>query len=77
MSRLLAEVLAASSAGGQALPVFPGYCQATAPVTVQITGDIVLTGLEYLGVAGSLVVGRVLLLRVPDGRPVILGNLNT
>jgi len=63
--------------GGQPLPVFSGYCQSTAPVTVQISGDTVLTGLEYLGVAGTLVVGRVLLLRVPDGRPLILGNLNT
>lgn len=76
MSRLLAEVIAAT-AGGQPVSVFPGYCQAVAPTRVQITGDVVLTELEYVGVAGSLVVGRVLLLRVPDGRPVILGNLNT
>jgi hypothetical protein len=57
--------------------VFPGYCQATAPIAVQITGDVVLTGLRYLGVAGSLVVGPVMLLRMPDSAPLILGNINT
>lgn len=76
MSDTVARMLAGAQAGA-ALNVFPGYCQSTDPRTVQITGDVTLVGLEYLGVAGSLVVGRVLLLRVPDGRPIILGNLNT
>jgi hypothetical protein len=76
MSAVVARLLSGSG-GGRPLDTFPGYSQSTTPITVQITGDTVLTGLEYLGVAGSLVVGRVLLLRVPDGRPLILGNLNT
>lgn len=74
MSTILAAVLNASADSG-ALSVFPGYCQGTAPRMVQLTGDIVLTGLAYCGPPGTLVVGRVLLLRVPDGRPIILGNL--
>ncbi len=76
MSAVLARLLA-ETPGGQALPVFPGYCQSVSPRLVQITGATVLEDLEYLGPAGSLVVGRVLLLRIPDGRPIILGNLNT
>jgi hypothetical protein len=76
MSRVVAAILNGGS-GGAPLQVFPGYCQSVGPSVVQITGDTVLTGLEYLGVAGTLVPGRVLLLRIPDGRPVILGNLNT
>lgn len=72
----MARLLAADQSG-QPLQVFPGYCQSVGPAVVQITGAIVLEGLEYLGAAGSLVPGRVLLLRIPDGRPVILGNLNT
>jgi hypothetical protein len=69
--------LLAGGGGGRPLDVFPGYCQATAPIAVQITGDVVLTGLRYLGVAGSLVVGPVMLLRMPDSAPLILGNINT
>lgn len=76
MSDSLARLLRGVSAG-QALPVFPGYCQSVSPLAVQITGAVVLTGLEYLGAPGSLVVGRVLLLRMPDAAPVILGNLNS
>jgi len=76
VSTVLAALLNGTS-GGQPLPVFPGYCQAVNPAIVQITGDVTLTDLEYVGVAGSLVVGRVLLLRIPDARPVILGNLNS
>lgn len=61
---------------GAPLAVYPGYCQSLNPTVVQITGTLTLTGLDYVGVAGSLVVGRVLLLDTP-GAPVILGNLNT
>lgn len=75
MSAVVAGLLNGQQ-GGQPLPVFPGYCQSIGPTVVQITGETTLTGLEYVGVAGTLVPGRVLLLRVPDGRPVILGNLN-
>jgi hypothetical protein len=77
MSNALARVLAASAAGAP-LTVYPGYCQSITPgaVAVQITGELVLTGLEYVGAPGSLAVGRVLLLDTP-GAPVILGNLNT
>jgi hypothetical protein len=63
--------------GGRPLEVFPGYCEATAPITVQITGDVVLTGLRYLGAPGSLAVGPVMLLRMPDSAPLILGNINS
>lgn len=75
-ARVAGLVLGAGAVGGQPLPVFPGYCQSTDPRLVQITGDVVLTGLEYCGPPGTLAVGRVLLLRVPDGRPIILGNLS-
>lgn len=74
MSARLAALLLGGQ-GGEPLAVFPGYCQSTDPRTVQITGDVVLTGLEYCGPPGTLVVGRVLLYRVPDGAPIILGNL--
>jgi hypothetical protein len=77
VSAVLARLLAAQTAGGRPLDVFPGYCQSTVPRLVQITGDTTLADLEYLGPPGSLAVGRVLLLRVPDGRPIILGNLNS
>lgn len=72
----LAALLLGMSSGAN-LPVFPGYCQDATPgaTVVQITGELTLTGLEYVGVAGSLVVGRVLLLTTP-GAPLILGNLN-
>jgi hypothetical protein len=75
MSDSLARLLRGVPSG-QALPVFPGYCQSVTPLAVQITGAVTLTGLDYLGVPGSLVIGRVLLLRT-DGAPVILGNLNS
>lgn len=77
MSGVLARVLAPPMAGA-ALTVFPGYLESTSPRIVQLTGDITLEGLEYVGVAGSLVVGRVLLWTPePGSRPIILGNLNT
>ncbi len=76
MSDAIVRALVRGQASGQPLPVLVGYCSSTAPRLVQITGAIELEGLEYLGPAGSLVVGRVLLLRIPDGRPIILGNLN-
>lgn len=76
MSDSLARLLRGVPAGVP-LSVFPGYCQSLAPLAVQITGTVTLTGLEYLGAPGSLTVGRVLLLRMPDAAPVILGNLNT
>lgn len=63
---------------GAPLLLTPGYCQSITPgaVTVQITGDHVLTGLRYVGPPGSLAVGPVLLLDTP-GAPIILGNLNS
>lgn len=76
MSAVLARLLVAGATAGASLPVQPGYCSSVSPRRVQITGELELEDLEYLGPPGSLVVGRVLLLRVPDGRPVILGNLN-
>lgn len=75
MSDVIARSLAAMAVAGQGMPVQRGYCNGLAPRTVQITGQGALTGLEYCGPAGTLTVGWVLLLRIPDGRPVILGNL--
>ena len=75
MSDRLARVILGTVAGAP-LDLQPGYCTSLDPRLVQITGDIVLEGLEYCGPAGTLAVGRVLLYRVPDGRPIILGNLS-
>lgn len=76
----MSDVIARMALGphrGQPLAVFRGYLQSTAPRVVQLTGDVLLEGLEYLGVAGSLVVGPVLLWTPEPGvRPLILGNLN-
>ncbi len=77
MSDTLARLIGGGSYTGRPPQIFSGYCTVpTVPRQVQLTGSVVLEGLEYCGPPGTLVVGRVLLLRPsPDAKPVILGNL--